>query len=839
MHLRLLLMVLFLAGTVHAQNLNTTLLANLNNYPNNGYTDVWGYQAPDGRAYALQGVNGGVMIADVTDPNAITEADFVPWVTAGWYDMKTYGTYLYVSTEGADRCLNVDLAPLPDSARVVGEWGDFATNLHNVFVDTAQGLLFTVEDFNFSRPVGIASLADPENPVEIDSLGAGRGRDAHDVFSQDSVLYVAEGVNGTIGIFDISDPANAALMVRHTIPNAGYVHNVWVSPDNALMVTTEETPGKTIKLWDISDVNNIVLLGEYLGESTLAHNAIFADGFLYISHYTSGIKIVDYRDPAFPVEVGNYDSHPQSDNPGFSGAWGVYPYPAGGMVFIGDMQTGLSVVSFNATEAYRVAGTVLDDVTGQPVSGAVVRFAGSGGVQRSDAAGAFQTGAGLSGPVTLEVAAFGYARTGIALTAVGGRTDTVTVRLQPAVNGELAGTVQGMSGAPVADARVRLTYDGLVSDAPVTLETTTDGAGAYRFADLPPSDGDFLTYAGLEIRRTFPYLSERIETVSIAAGQVTTRDFVLDPADLLLVNDAPLGGPVPAFVDALDSLGIRYYEWVTSSDGEAIPLGLAPVMQSPVVIWFTKTDLVDVLSQQEQDSLAVLLNAGGRLLLTGNNIAESLSSQGSPFLADYLKTSWEGNLASGPPLLRPVTGNPVGDSLGALNVAQSSRDQLSPLDNGASALTYFNGTGAAITAETSVYKSVLTGFGVEELQSGEQRVDFLGAVLDWFAVPTPIRDGGTAGLARELTLFQNYPNPFNPETEIRFALDGAAPVRLAVFNVLGERVRTLVDGRRAAGTHRVRWNGIDDAGRSVGSGVYFYRLESEGRQLTRRMLLVR
>ena len=65
---RFLSLLLFaLGGLVQAQNVNTTLLANINNYANNGYTDVWGYTAPDGRHYALQGVNGGVMIVDVTD----------------------------------------------------------------------------------------------------------------------------------------------------------------------------------------------------------------------------------------------------------------------------------------------------------------------------------------------------------------------------------------------------------------------------------------------------------------------------------------------------------------------------------------------------------------------------------------------------------------------------------------------------------------------------------------------------------------------------------------------------------------------------------------------------
>jgi len=88
---------------------------------------------------------------------------------------------------------------------------------------------------------------------------------------------------------------------------------------------------------------------------------------------------------------------------------------------------------------------------------------------------------------------------------------------------------------------------------------------------------------------------------------------------------------------------------------------------------------------------------------------------------------------------------------------------------------------------------------------------------------------------------QNYPNPFNPDTRIvYFVPDGnPAPVSLAVFNVRGQRVRTLVSGRRAGGRHVARWDGRNDRGESVSSGVYFYRMTLPGFSETRKMLLVK
>jgi hypothetical protein len=88
-------------------------------------------------------------------------------------------------------------------------------------------------------------------------------------------------------------------------------------------------------------------------------------------------------------------------------------------------------------------------------------------------------------------------------------------------------------------------------------------------------------------------------------------------------------------------------------------------------------------------------------------------------------------------------------------------------------------------------------------------------------------------------LDQNYPNPFNPMTVIRFALPEAQPVRLAIYNVRGQRIRLLVDEERPAGRHEVVWDGADDHGRGVASGTYFARIESSAGVLTRKMLLAR
>ena len=93
-------------------------------------------------------------------------------------------------------------------------------------------------------------------------------------------------------------------------------------------------------------------------------------------------------------------------------------------------------------------------------------------------------------------------------------------------------------------------------------------------------------------------------------------------------------------------------------------------------------------------------------------------------------------------------------------------------------------------------------------------------------------------LPQGFALGQNYPNPFNPSTIIPYQLPTSGHVRLEVFNVLGQRIATLVDGQRAAGFHTATWNATDVSGRAVGAGVYIYRLSGDEVTLTRRMVLI-
>ena len=100
-------------------------------------------------------------------------------------------------------------------------------------------------------------------------------------------------------------------------------------------------------------------------------------------------------------------------------------------------------------------------------------------------------------------------------------------------------------------------------------------------------------------------------------------------------------------------------------------------------------------------------------------------------------------------------------------------------------------------------------------------------------------DVSSETLPNRFGLKQNYPNPFNPTTEIAFTLDQTADVNLSIYNMLGQKVKTLTNGSKNAGTHTLQWNGLDEMGQNVSTGIYLYRLTSGSKSITKKMAFMK
>jgi N-acetylneuraminic acid mutarotase len=93
--------------------------------------------------------------------------------------------------------------------------------------------------------------------------------------------------------------------------------------------------------------------------------------------------------------------------------------------------------------------------------------------------------------------------------------------------------------------------------------------------------------------------------------------------------------------------------------------------------------------------------------------------------------------------------------------------------------------------------------------------------------------------SKVFTLHQNYPNPFNPETTIQYQVAKSAEVKLAILNLLGQHITTLVDEAQSVGVYSVQWDGKDDTGKAVASGVYLYRLQTNQFVQVKKLALLR
>ena len=122
------------------------------------------------------------------------------------------------------------------------------------------------------------------------------------------------------------------------------------------------------------------------------------------------------------------------------------------------------------------------------------------------------------------------------------------------------------------------------------------------------------------------------------------------------------------------------------------------------------------------------------------------------------------------------------------------------------------------------------------------------SIEDFGTPPFSVNPSGlavtTLGQIKRTALFQNFPNPFNPETWLLYQLAADAPVNLRIYNIRGQLVRKLDIGVQKAGSYRAQesaayWDGSDQLGESVSSGVYFYTMQAGAFQATRRMLILK
>ncbi|HEY6572885.1 MAG TPA: FlgD immunoglobulin-like domain containing protein, partial [Candidatus Eisenbacteria bacterium] len=349
-------------------------------------------------------------------------------------------------------------------------------------------------------------------------------------------------------------------------------------------------------------------------------------------------------------------------------------------------------------------------------------------------------------------------------------------------------------------------------------------------------------------------------------------------ASILFVNNFSGREPKPYIAEALTGLGYKFDTW--DVNGPTSLLGNTPggstsggvydwppatvdkLLQYKAIIWHSGNLSALPIRKEDQAMLQSWIQQPGasrNLWISGDDVANALWSGddynsflsftcGVRFVRDLWESFPQDTLH---PVVQGFTGSPTSNRSFHVNSDCPLVDDFDMIASSNTAtiggraglfLKYPNTLGAAtryatkyVTFGSDSARVVFMGFSFNNIEEGSERLRLASAtVQDYFKLNACYAATGVgeepvgASPAVPNRLFQNAPNPFNPETAIRYSVGSPGAVTVRIFNAAGALVRTLVDRAHAAGEYTVRWNGTDDHGRRLGSGVYFYEIQAAG-----------
>jgi len=190
----------------------------------------------------------------------------------------------------------------------------------------------------------VLDLSDPVNPRDV---GAYTTQYVHDLYVRNDIAYCATIYRGGFTIVNVADKTNP--VESQFVPYAGAVpHNTWLNDDGRYLLTTDETGGGHLRIWDLQ--TGLFQVAEWSAHPRASiHNVVVRGDSAYASYYTEGLQVVDISDPVRPLGVAFYDTWPGVSD-GYNGNWGVYPLLASGNIILSDITSGLFVVRLVAGE---------------------------------------------------------------------------------------------------------------------------------------------------------------------------------------------------------------------------------------------------------------------------------------------------------------------------------------------------------------------------------------------------------------------------------------------------------------------------------------------------------
>ena len=270
-----------------------------------GLSDLTGFEQ-DGREFAVVGLIDTVAAAfvDITDPENPVEVGRISGTPSTWRDIKYWDRHVYIGTEANDGIKVISVND-PDNPTLVHTID--STSSHNIHIDTAGFLYVVGTPEALEHGMWIYDLTTSEFPTLLGTWkGEGEWKDyyLHDIEVYNNKVYGAAIYSGYFYIIDVSDKTNPTTTIKHYTGMDGLsTHDCAVTYDENYLITADETTGGHIKIWDISNYDNINLVSEYMTHPDHSvHNVYIRPetNLVIMSYYVDGTRILALS-PFLPV----------------------------------------------------------------------------------------------------------------------------------------------------------------------------------------------------------------------------------------------------------------------------------------------------------------------------------------------------------------------------------------------------------------------------------------------------------------------------------------------------------------------------------------------------------
>ena len=363
------------------------------------------------------------------------------------------------------------------------------------------------------------------------------------------------------------------------------------------------------------------------------------------------------------------------------------------------------------------------------------------------------------------------------------------------------------------------------------------------FVDLALAPGESRVFHLNVTPNSSGYAMPRIVLTSdnlVGVERVIRYNVVTNDVNILFVDDDGADAYEEYHKAAMEDYGSTYGIW----DRNLAEVGSADLTQFSTVFWQTGVSYPS-LDAADRAALSGFLDAGGNLFLTGQDIGWDIWDQGGDAVTWY-RTYLHTNYLLDDTNRNALTGVP-GDIMDGVTLVLAGGDgannntypsAVQPYDEFASGIFTYDNTAytAATKANNGVHKVVYLAFPYESIDNAGDRSLLTARVLGWF--------DGSAGIGDDVASFlttsvRAYPNPAPGAAVISYALPTDGRAKLEIYALDGSVIRTLLDGDQPAGRHALQWDGRDDAGQRMASGIYFYQLSASEGNPTGRLILTR